>query len=147
MDNQRLKHLQSFIGKHFTGSPSPFARWLNGKVISVEEKSVEFQFLVRKDMTNPVGMLHGGVISGMIDDCVGVNFFILALEYFYPTVNLNVEFFSPASEGETVIVKTQVIKQGKTIINIKADVINENTKKLVAQATSNLVVSNIKMSI
>lgn len=145
MENKRLKHLQSFIGKQFTESPSPFAHWLNGKVISVDEKSIAFQFLVRKDMTNPVGMLHGGVTSGMIDDCVGVNFFILALDYFYPTINLNVEFFNPALEGETVIVKTQVVKQGKAIINIKADVINETTQKLVAQATSNLIVSNIKI--
>jgi uncharacterized protein (TIGR00369 family) len=147
METQRLKFVQSFIGKQFTGSPSPFAHWLNGKVISVEEKAVEFQFMVRKDMTNPVGMLHGGVISGMIDDCMGVNFFILGLEYFYPTINLNVEFFNPASEGETVIVKTKVIKQGKTIINIKVDMINENNMKLVAQATSNLVVSNIKITV
>lgn len=145
MENERLNLVQSFIGKHFTGSPSPFAHWLNGKVISVEEKTVEFQFVVRKEMTNPVGMLHGGVICGMIDDCIGVNFFILGLEYFYPTINLNVEFFNPVSEAETVIVKTQVIKQGRTIINIKADVFNENSMKLVAQATSNLVASNIKI--
>ncbi len=145
METERLKFVQRFIGKQFTGSPSPFAHWLNGKIISVEEKAVEFQFLVRKEMTNPVGMLHGGVIAGMIDDCMGVNFFILGLEYFYPTINLNVEFFNAASEGETVIVKTKVIKQGKTVINIKADVINENNMKLVAQATSNLVVSKIKI--
>ena len=143
--NQRLKFVQSFIGKQFTGSPSPFAHWLKGKVIAVEEKAVEFQFMVRKEMTNPVGMLHGGVISGMIDDCIGVNFFILGLEYFYPTINLNVEFFNPAAEGETVSVKTQVIKQGKTIINIKADVLNENLR-LVAQASSNLAASDIKIS-
>ncbi|MEO6231754.1 MAG: PaaI family thioesterase [Ferruginibacter sp.] len=145
METQRLKHLQSFVGKQFEGSPSPFAHWLKGKVVAVNANSVTFEFKVRKEMTNPVGMLHGGVISGMIDDCIGVNFFILGLEYFYPTINLYVEFFNPASENETVIVKTQVIKQGKTIINIKADVINENTKKLVAQATSNLAVSSIKI--
>jgi uncharacterized protein (TIGR00369 family) len=145
MENQRLIFVQGFIGKEFTGSPSPFAHWLKGKVISVEEKAIEFQFMVRKEMTNPVGMLHGGVISAMIDDCMGVNFFILGLEYFYPTINLNVEFFNPVSEGEIVIVKTQVIKQGRTIINIKADVFNENNMILVAQATSNLVASNIKI--
>ena len=147
MKNQRLEHIQSFVGKQFTESPSPFAHWLNGKVISAEVESVAFQFMIRKEMTNPVGMLHGGVISGMIDDCIGVNFFLLGLEYFYPTINLNVEFFNPATEGETVMVKTQVVKQGKTVINIKADVINESNKKLVAQATSNLVVSTIKMSL
>lgn len=145
MENVRLKQLQSFIGKPFSGSPSPFAHWLNGTVVSVDNKSVEFQFLVRKEMTNPIGMLHGGVISGMIDDCIGVNFFILGLEYFYPTINLNVEFFNPVLEGETILVKTQVMKQGKTIVNIKADVIIENTRKVVAQATSNLVISSIKI--
>lgn len=145
MENKRLLHLKSFIGKSFSESPSPFANWLNGTVVAVDDKSVEFQFLVRKDMTNPVGMLHGGVISGMVDDCMGVNFFILGLEYFYPTINLNIEFFNPVMEGETVLVKTQIVKQGKTVINLKADVMLGNNKKLVAQATSNLVISSIKI--
>jgi uncharacterized protein (TIGR00369 family) len=145
MENERLKFVQGFIGKQFTGSPSPFAHWLKGKLILVEETAVVFQFQVRKEMTNPIGMLHGGVIAAMVDDCMGVTFFILGLEYFYPTINLNVEFFNPASEGENIIVKTQVIKRGKTVINLKADVTNENNMKLVAQATSNLVVSNIKI--
>ena len=79
MENKRLQLLQSFIGKPFTGSPSPYAKWLNGTVISADESSVEFQFEVRKEMTNPVGMLHGGVTAGIIDDCIGVNFIVLGL--------------------------------------------------------------------
>lgn len=146
MENKRLQLLQSFIGKPFSGSPSPFAKWLNGTVVSVDENSVEFQFEVRKEMTNPVGMLHGGVISGMIDDCMGVTFFILGLEYFYPTINLNVEFFSSAKEGETVTVQTKVVKQGRTIINLKAEVMNEE-QKVIAFATSNLAVSQIKIPV
>ncbi|MEN2399042.1 PaaI family thioesterase [Flavobacterium sp. MC2016-06] len=145
MENKRLKFLQSFIGKHFTESPSPYAHWLNGKVISVEEKAVEFQFEIRKDMTNPVGMLHGGVTSGMIDDCIGVNFMVLGLEKFYPTINLYIDYFNPAFEGQKVLVRTKVEKLGKTIINIKADVINENTSKLVAQASANLALSDVKI--
>lgn len=146
MENKRLRLLQSFIGKPFSGSPSPFAKWLNGTVVSVDENSVEFQFEVRKEMTNPVGMLHGGVISGMIDDCMGVTFFILGLEYFYPTINLNVEFFSSVKEGETVTVQTKVVKKGKTIINLKAEVMNEE-QKVIAFATSNLAVSQIKIPV
>ena len=138
MENKRLRLLQSFIGKPFSGSPSPFAKWLNGTVVSVDENSVEFQFEVRKEMTNPVGMLHGGVISGMIDDCMGVTFFILGLEYFYPTINLNVEFFSSAKEGETVTVQTKVVKKGRTIINLKAEMMNEEQKVIALMAKMNL---------
>jgi len=144
MENKRLQLLQSLVGKPFSESPSPFAKWLNGTVVSVDENSVEFQFEVRKEMTNPVGMLHGGVISGMIDDCMGVTFFILGLEYFYPTINLNVEFFSSVKEGETVTVQTKVVKKGRTIINLKAEVMNEE-QKVIAFATSNLAVSQIKI--
>jgi len=144
MENQRLKFVQGFIGKQFTGSPSPYAGWLGGKVISADEKSVEFEFMVRKEMTNPVGMLHGGVISGMIDECMGINFFCLGLEYFYPTINLNVDFFNAVKEGELVIIRTEVIKKGKSIINIKANAINEK-QRLVAQASSNLAASDIRI--
>ena len=144
MENQRLKFVQDFIGKPFTGSPSPYGQWLYGKVVSVDQKSVELEFTVRKEMTNPVGMLHGGVICGMIDECMGINFFCLGSEYFYPSINLNVDFFTAAKEGEIVVVRTQVIKQGKSIINIKADVIN-NKRRLVAQASSNLAASDIKI--
>jgi acyl-coenzyme A thioesterase 13 len=144
MENKRLQLLQSFIGKPFSGSPSPFAKWLNGIVISVDKNSVEFQFEVRKEMTNPAGTLHGGVICGMFDDCIGVNFMILSTEYFFPTINLNVEFFSSVKEGDTVIVKTNVAKRGKSVINVKADMFN--SERIIASATSNLVVSEIKIN-
>ncbi|WJS93888.1 PaaI family thioesterase [Flavobacterium johnsoniae] len=145
MENKRLQFLQSFIGKHFTGSPSPFAHWLNGKVISVEEKAVKFEFEIRKEMTNPVGMLHGGVTAGMIDDCIGVNFMVLGLEKFYPTINLYIDYFNPVFENQTVIVTTKLEKLGKTIINIKAEVTNKNTSKIVAQASANLAISDVKI--
>jgi len=144
MRNSRLTVLKSFIGKPFKGSPSAFGNWLNGEVVSIESDSVEFQFTVTHDMTNPVGILHGGIVSAMIDDCIGINFFVLDLEYFYPTINLNVEFFSSAQKGEKIRVKTQLVKQGKTIINLNADVFNSD-QKLLAKATSNLAVSNIKI--
>lgn len=144
MENDRLKFVQRFIGKHFTENPSPFAHWLNGTVVEVEKSSVSFQFIVRKEMTNPVGMLHGGVIAAMIDDCIGVTSFIMGLEYFYPTINIYVDYFNPTNEGKTVLVRTQVVKKGKTIINMKAEVLNDR-QKLLAQATSNLALSNIKI--
>ncbi|WP_417939764.1 PaaI family thioesterase [Flavobacterium sp. RS13.1] len=144
MKNPRLESLKNYVGKTFEGSPSPFAHWLKGKVLAASESGVEFEFTVRKDMTNPVGMIHGGVMAGMIDDCIGVNFFVLGLEYFYPTINLNIEYFSGAREGEIIRVKTEVVKLGKTIINIRAEISNSEDRKL-AFATSNLAVSTIKI--
>lgn len=145
MKNKRLQLVQSFIGKPFSGSPSPFAKWLNGTVISVDENSVEFQFEVRKEMTNPAGTLHGGVISSMIDDCIGVNFMILNLENYYPTINLSVDFFNPAYDSDTVSVKTELIKLSKTVINFNATVMNRDKSKIIAKASSNLAISSFKI--
>src|SRR5688572_21681551 len=50
-----------------------------------------------------------------------------------------------AKEAEIVVVRTQVIKLGKSIINIKADVFN-NTRRLVAQA-SFLIINNLFLCI
>ncbi len=144
-ENKRLQYIKSLIGKPFSGSASPFGHFLKGEVLAADEKSTEIKFRVRKDMTNPVGTLHGGVTSAMIDDCMGVTFFVLGLEYFYPTINLNVDFFHAAFEGDDVRVKTRVVKQGKTVINLKAEVFNAD-EKLLAQATSNIAVSDIKIT-
>ncbi len=144
MENERLKMVSSFIGKPFTESPSPFAHWLRGTIISVSEESLEVEFLIRKEMTNPAGTLHGGVIAGMIDDCMGTNFFVMGLENFHPTINLNIEYFNPAKEGEIVLVRTKVVRRGRTLINMKADMFGKRERHL-ASATSNLIATNIKI--
>ena len=102
-------------------------------MISVDKNSVEFQFEVRKEMTNPAGTLHGGVICGMFDHCIGVNFMILGTENFFPTINLNVDFFGAVKEGDTVIVKTNVVKRGKFVINVKV-----KTKSFLGKTTIRL---------
>ena len=59
-------------------------------------------------------------------------------------INLSVDFFTAVKEGEIVVVRTQVIKQGKSIMNIKAEVFYSK-QRLVAQASSNLAASDIKI--
>lgn len=40
MENKRLQLLQSFIGKPFSGSPSPYTHWLNGIIISANDNII-----------------------------------------------------------------------------------------------------------
>jgi len=144
MTNKRLEFLRGYIGKEFKGSLSPYSHWLKGKPLEVKEGALTFEFLVRKEMTNPIGTLHGGVIAGMIDEVMGVTFFTLNTENFYPTISLNIDYISSATEGENVRVTTSVIKKGKTVITLRAEVKNKEDK-LLAQASSNIVFSNFKI--
>jgi uncharacterized protein (TIGR00369 family) len=118
--------------------------WLRGKVVAAEEGILTMSFIIRQEMTNPFGILHGGVTAGMIDDVMGTLFFTLGTEYIYPTINLSIDYFASGKVGETVSVTAKVIRQGKTIINLYATMQNQKNV-IIAQATSNLAQTSLKM--
>lgn len=79
-----LEFFKSNIGKSsFEISPSPFGRWLNGRLIAVEEDSLMAEFIVREDMCNPDGIMHGGVATGIMDDLIGMTLFASGTQTFY----------------------------------------------------------------
>ena len=142
----RLNYLSSYIGKEFKGSPSPFSHWLKGVVRKADVGSIEFSYTVRKEMTNPVGTLHGGVIAGIMDDLIGVTAFSLGETTFNTSVNLNVDYFYPVQEGDEVIATTQIVKQGNTLKNIQCEVRDKNNK-LIARGYSNLFRTDISVKL
>ncbi|ASZ13014.1 PaaI family thioesterase [Chitinophaga pendula] len=138
---ERLQHLQTFIGKVFTDSPSPFMRWLHPTVLSATEGQLEFQYTVRHEMTNPAGTLHGGVTAAIIDDIMGATLYTLNSEtdHFYSTLNNVIDYFASAREGDTIIAVTSIVKKGKQIINLQCEVWNNNKEKLLAKGYSNVI--------
>lgn len=145
MANKRLSLLEAQKGKQFDQGPSPLSRWLNGKLIDVSEGNIVMEYYVRKEMTNPVGMLHGGMICAILDEVIGMTSYTLDIEYFHPSVNLNVDYLASAREGDTVIVKTELIKQGRNVIHIEGKLFNPEGK-LLAKGSANLFKSHIKIS-
>ena len=145
MTNQVLEYFVLNIGKNAAEmSPSPLGRWLNGKLIAVEEGSLTVEFVVREEMANPGRILHGGVTASMLDDVMGMTVFSLGRESFYTTINLSVDYLLPAKIGDSIYVKSKVIRAGKTVINMECEVRN-NEHKMIAKCTSNLVATGIKM--
>ena len=133
------------IGKNATEiSPSHLGRWLNGKLISVEEGSIEVEFVVRDEMTNPLHILHGGAAASMMDDVMGMTVYMLGRENFYTTVNLSIDYLSPAKVGDTLSVKSKIIRAGKTVIHITCEIHNTD-QKIIAKCTSNMVATGVKI--
>lgn len=140
--NKGVVFLQAFIGKEFTSSPSPFMHWLKPMVIAAEKGTLIFEYLVRKDMTNPYGQLHGGVTAALIDDIIGATIFSLDLPQQYTTINNVIDYFSPASVGDRIQAKTLIIKQGSKIIHVQCEVWHLGKDKLLARGLSNLLAVN-----
>jgi len=140
--NQVLDFFRSNIGKSFGEvSPSPFGRWLNGTLIDVEENSLTVEFIVRKDMCNPGGIMHGGVATGIMDDLIGMTVFALGSQIFYSSVNLNVDFLFSAKPDEKITAKSKIVRMGKKIAHAEGEIRNE-AGQIIAKCTTNLVATN-----
>jgi len=132
------------IGQAFDKGPSPVGNWLAGILRDVKEGEATIDFVVRNDMTNPVGTIHGGMISLMCDEVIGLATFTLYNEYHFTSVNLVVDFLATAKEGDTLSVCAKVVRRGRTIINLECHVTNE-TGKLIAKAQQNMVRTHIQL--
>lgn len=133
---------KEFIGKEAKDvSPSPFGRWLNGKLIEAKEGSLTIEFEVREELTNPAGIMHGGAIAGLIDEVIGMTTFSLGKTGFYVAINLNIDFLRPGKLGEKLRVISEVIRDGRTMAHAECKVFNEEGK-LIAKAASNLALTN-----
>lgn len=133
---------KELIGKEAKDvSPSPFGRWLNGKLIEASAGSLTIEFVVREELTNPAGIMHGGAIAGLIDEVIGMTTFSLGKTGFYVAINLNIDFLRPGKLGEKLRVVSEVIRDGRTMAHAECKVYNEEGK-LIAKAASNLALTN-----
>lgn len=142
--NKSLQFLKNQIGKDSVKSPSPLMQWLNPVLLSVEEGNIEFEFEVRPEWLNPIGTLHGGIIAAIIDDCIGATIFTYGEPVFYSTINLAVDYFSIAKEGQKIIALTTVTKKGRQLINAQCEIWNSERSRILAKGYSNLLKTDVK---
>ncbi len=137
-----MEILKNLIGLETKNtSPSPFGRWLNPVLKEVFDDGILCHFVVREEMTNPVGILHGGVMAGLIDELIGVSVFGMQLDAFYASISLNVEFLKAAKVNELIQARTFLIRKGRNLISMECKLYNESGD-LLAKASSALLKSS-----
>lgn len=140
-----LAFLNQNIGKKFSeGNPNPITTWLDGVLLSAEKGSITAEFVVRPDQLNHAGVMHGGIISTILDEMMGVTLITYEIEHLYVTINLYVDFLFGAKSGEKLKAVSQVYRVGKKIANVEAKLYNESGQ-LIAKATSNLAATSVKV--
>jgi acyl-coenzyme A thioesterase 13 len=133
-----LEFFKMFIGQSLAELPAPpFTKWLGGTMHRAEVGEMEMSFTVRPEMTNPAGMLHGGIHSAILDDLIGLTVAAAGLANLYVSVNLSVDFMAPARMGDRVTAKSKLTRTGKTIVNAIGELYAENGM-LLSRATTNL---------
>jgi len=136
--NERVTLLRHSIGNNIWQEKYPIIKMLNGQVLEVNEGNVKFSFLVEKNMLNPNGILHGGVMATMLDELMGCAAWTMNKPHLFATINLQVDYLTAAKIGETLIGEGIVLKPGNTIMHTEAKLYNSENR-MIAKAVSNLV--------
>ncbi|MBY8991093.1 MAG: PaaI family thioesterase [Candidatus Lokiarchaeota archaeon] len=122
------KHLYSRI---------PFYTTLGLELLEIGNGRASFEININQHLTQN-GMVHGGVIASLIDSsCACAAFSLIFPEGYVTTINLQVEFLKPVSNGK-LLGKAKCIKAGKNIFFCKAKVWNENNN-LISTGSSQLL--------
>ena len=133
----------TYLGKEVTDSRSDAGNWLRFTLDHIEKGKATLSTTVRKEMTNPYGHIHGGMMSLVIDEAIGWAVVSLDTELHYTSLTLNVDFLYAIKEGERLQAKSEVLRTGKKIINVECHVYDTNGK-ILARANSNLIVTGME---
>ena len=95
---------------------------IGARMTRVEPGRVEIELPVRDDLGQQHGFVHGGVV-GMIADSAGgyAAFTLMPADASVLTVEFKVNMLAPA-EGEVLIARAEVLKPGRSLSVVRADV-------------------------
>jgi uncharacterized protein (TIGR00369 family) len=142
MTNPIVAQFQALIGQEMRQTPSGVGRWLRATLLEIEEGRVRVSLEVREEMTNPMGMLHGGTAALIIDELIGAAVFTLHREHFCTTTNLALDFLRPARLGDRITAEARIVRAGQTVVYAEGTVWAPDGQ-VAARGTSNLVRTHI----
>lgn len=117
---------------------SPTAVLLGTEILEVDAAAgrVRMSFKTRPDFLNPNGSVQGGFITAMLDDAAATACIVHAgKRIFVPTLELKVSFMSAAYAG-TLYAEGRVLKRGRTIAFLEADLFDAADKHLARMTTT-----------
>ena len=113
---------------------SPYETFLDMYIAERKEGFCKIGLSYRKELTNPHGNLHGGVITSIVDTATVQGLRTIFPQGPYLTVNLKIRFKSPSNAAQIFAEARPRHLRGKFFVT---DVrILDNDNKLIAEAES-----------
>jgi uncharacterized protein (TIGR00369 family) len=122
--------------------PPPVARLLGFELQSVEEGRVVFALEPAEEHLNPLGTIHGGVLSTVLDSAMGCAVHTtLPAGVLYTTIELKVNFVRAVLPTTgLVLTEGRVVHAGSTIALAEASMTAADSGQLLAHATSTCMI-------
>jgi len=136
---------KTFEGKYLSSAKNPLicpvTKWLNPKLIFIDNKKMECEFEIRSEMADAFGILHGGIRATMLSDVLGILANCLGDKVPVITTTMNIDFIGKAFVGDKVRVIAEVVNKGSSLIYMSGIIINDK-KEIVAKGSTALFILN-----
>lgn len=121
--------------------PAPIAETIGLVDFGGEEGSIHVALVPERRHYNPLGTVHGGVISTMLDTAAGCSVHsTLAAGEGYTSLDLTVKFLRPVTEASGRLrAEGRVLSRGRRTALAEAQLVDE-AGRLVAHATSSCMI-------
>lgn len=122
---------------------SPIGQLVGMTLVSVAEGDIVFGCVADESFTNPVGIVHGGLVCTLLDSATASAVHsTLPPGRAFTTIDLSVSYLRAVQAGDALLAHGWVSKPGSRVCFAEADVRSEEGK-LVARATSSLLVFDV----
>uniref|UniRef100_A0AC35GNV7 Thioesterase domain-containing protein n=1 Tax=Panagrolaimus sp. PS1159 TaxID=55785 RepID=A0AC35GNV7_9BILA len=118
----------------------------NCKIIAASPGHFCYEFTVAKDHSNTHGYIHGGCLTTLIDICTSHTSHTIDPNH-RVTVRIEVSFIESAKIGETIIIETKSLKEGKTISYLTAKIYKKDNKSPIAFAHQTMAVVELRRAL
>ena len=122
--------------------PPPIASLLGFEIVEIAPGSVTFAMTPGLEHYNPIGMVHGGIAATLCDTAMGCAVQTrLPRGVGYSTLDISVRYLRPITvdTGQVLVTGTSV-HDGRRTATAEARVVAPSTGKLLATATSTVLV-------
>ena len=127
-------------------TPSPFVQMIGAKLEDWREGYVRMPLVVEEKHTNPNGVMHGGVLTTLMDEALGaVVASVRGMDTIHAaphaTVEMNVSFLAGARPGDEIMVEGRALKVGRSVAFGEAEARRRGSDDLIAKGRFTYVIA------
>lgn len=124
---------------------SNFMQLVGGEIEEWREGYVRMSLLIEEKHTNPNGVMHGGVVTSLMDEAVGgVIVSVRGMEAMmaapHATVEMSVGFMAGPRPGDVLVIEARTLKVGRTVAFGEAEVRRRGRDDLIAKGRFTYVI-------
>lgn len=138
------QRLRAAIGRRSAAQPGSINNRFPPEFVSCtnDGQSCVVRYRLKPEMRNPMGWLHGGMTSTMMDMGMGLLVYYNADFKLCPTASMTVNFLRPGRIGGSLMVQSEITFHGNKIFHACARAwMEDEPDKLVCTATGSYIVT------